>query len=224
MQLVMRSDGLRAWGAALVLAAAVALLTACVRAPAVVPQARLRDVVGALRSGGRLVDLGRADAEKIIYVFADPNCIFCYRLDRALQPYLGGGRLRERVVLVGFVRRNSLVRAAAILGSVDPAGAWRTNEENFQTASEQGGYPIPSASPPPWSVAAVRDNMQWMARAGFTATPGILYRDTAGKWVAVQGFPGVKGVRKLIADINVQVQARQRTQDSVRAAKKNGTG
>lgn len=153
------------------------------------PKPKYAAVVAALKAGGALVSMGNPKAGKVLYVFEDPNCIFCHKLSMAIVPYLESGKLRVEIAPVAFVHPDSTGKAAAILAARDPGRAWAENERKFDTATEEGGYPA-QAHPDPKRVAAIRRNMALMAQAGFGGTPGILYRDAHGRWAGVGGFPG----------------------------------
>jgi len=153
------------------------------------PKPKYADVVAALKKGGALVSMGDPKAGKVLYVFEDPNCIFCHKLSLALAPYIKAGTLRVEIAPVAFVHPDSMGKAAAILSAKDPGRAWVDNERKFDTATEEGGYPA-QAHPDRKLVAAIRHNMKLMSQAGFGGTPGILYRDARGHWAGVGGFPG----------------------------------
>lgn len=123
-----------------------------------------------------------------ITVFLDPNCIFCHRLYQRAVPLLAAGRLRLRVVMVGFLKPTSFARAAAILGAPDPARALAADERGFDVTDEEGGIP-PATSIPPAIHAAVVADTRLLARTGVEATPTLLYRDRAGHWRLMHHAP-----------------------------------
>jgi thiol:disulfide interchange protein DsbG len=61
--------------------------------------------------GTRYVTQGASASKNVIYVFFDPNCVFCHFAWRALQPYVKAG-LQVRWVPVGFLKPTSAPRAA----------------------------------------------------------------------------------------------------------------
>jgi thiol:disulfide interchange protein DsbG len=113
-------------------------------------------------------------------VFEDPNCSACHAFGKSVGPSIDAGKLRVRVIPVGFLKPDSAARAAAILSAKEPAAAWRANEATFKIAVEEGGYP--AGRPAPAALAQVRANTQLLSRVnqGRIATPTILYCDKVG--------------------------------------------
>ncbi|MGC8468344.1 MAG: thiol:disulfide interchange protein DsbG [Acetobacteraceae bacterium] len=134
-----------------------------------------------------------------IIVFFDPNCIFCHRLYLAAQPLLAAGRLRLRVVLVGFLKPSSAGRAAAILMASDPARALARDERRFDVAAEEGGI-APASAVPAAIAAAVGANTKLLAASGLEATPTLLFRDHAGVWQIIHHAPA-RGLDHLVASL-----------------------
>lgn len=125
-----------------------------------------------------------------VTVFMDPNCIFCHRLYEQAVPLLAQGRLRLRVVLVGFLKPSSLGRAAAILMAPDPQRALASDEQGFNVTTEEGGIAPPSNIPARMR-AAVDANTKLLAASGAVATPTLLFRNQAGDWqIMHHGPPG----------------------------------
>ena len=123
-------------------------------------------------------------------VFLDPNCIFCHMLYKEAEPLVAQGKLRLRVVMVGFLKPTSPARAAAILMASDPAKALATDEHGFNTTKEEGGI-APATEIPAKVKKAVVANTKLLAKSGEVATPTLLYRDHAGAWkVMHHGPPG----------------------------------
>lgn len=77
---------------------------------------------------------GAATSKNVIYVFFDPNCVFCHFAWKALQPYVKAG-LQVRWVPVGFLKPTSAQRAAAIREAKTPTQALDFNEQHFVTAA-----------------------------------------------------------------------------------------
>ena len=126
----------------------------------------------------------------ILTFFIDPNCIFCNRLYRAIEPDVSAGKLRIRFVLVGIVKKDSPQRAMSILSSSTPLQAIRQDEAHFDIASEEGGYPI-EAHPTPAATAALKANDQLLSRMGAVGTPTLLYCSKAagGHVEMMKGVP-----------------------------------
>jgi thiol:disulfide interchange protein DsbG len=153
------------------------------------PKPAYAGIIKALEKDGALIAMGSPAAKHVLYIFEDPNCIFCHKLSVALAPYIKSGKVRIKIAPVAFVHPDSMGKSTAILAAKDPGAAWATDETEFDTRTEEGGYPAQNP-PDPKLVAAVRRNMQLMGKAGFGGTPGIMYRGTDGKWAGAAGFPG----------------------------------
>ncbi len=140
-----------------------------------------------------------AHPRAIVYVFFDPNCIFCHYTWQALKPYEKAG-LQVRWVPVAFLKPTSLGRAAAILEARNGEAALDQDETHFNVAAEEGGL-APSAKPAPGSVAAIEANGRLMAAFGSQGTPTLVWRDQKSGKVKVLGgmprlsqIPGITGL------------------------------
>lgn len=147
------------------------------------PKAVLSQAMEPARPGVFVVGTGGP----VITVFFDPNCIYCHQLYGALAPEIAAGHLRVRFVIVGTFKASSTPRAASLLAAADPVQALALNESQYDTAKEEGGFPIATTIPAPLT-AAVQANSTLFGKAGFNGTPVILYCNKAG---AVQANPGV---------------------------------
>ena len=109
----------------------------------------------------------------LMLAFEDPNCIFCHKLTVDAAPLIAAGKLRLRVLPVGFLKATSAGKAAAILSAGDLAGAWEQNEAKFDVATEEGAIaPAGKTSP---MLAAVKANTSLLAKSGMMATPTIVF-------------------------------------------------
>lgn len=126
---------------------------------------------------------GNPKAKRVVYVFVDTRCPYCERLWQASQPFLKKGDVQVRNILVGVIRPESLPEAAHILAAKDPTAAWAHNEENF------GKHPTPETDAPADALQKVRANTELMQQLGFMGTPGVVWKDAAGKIHALQGMP-----------------------------------
>ncbi|MGF6604287.1 thiol:disulfide interchange protein DsbG [Paraburkholderia sp. GAS448] len=79
---------------------------------------------------------GASNPKAVIYAVADPNCIYCHLLWKALQPYEAEG-LQVRWILVGLIKQDSFGKAAALLEANDPPAAMR----RLQTGRACHGQP-----------------------------------------------------------------------------------
>jgi thiol:disulfide interchange protein DsbG len=144
-------------------------------------------VVKGLDGGGHLISEGRSSAP-LLYVFADPNCIFCYHFYRMAEPLVASGRLQLRWVMVGFLQSSSAAKATAILSARDPRGALHADEDRFDTAHESGAI-APARTQDAALRAVLKAHLSAMDVIGATGTPTLLYRDAHGRWGAVVGLP-----------------------------------
>ncbi|MCE5387423.1 MAG: thioredoxin fold domain-containing protein [Acidithiobacillus sp.] len=87
----------------------------------------------------------------VVYLFLDPNCPYCHQVYTWLQNPVREGKIRLRVVVVGFLSPTSLPKAAAILAAKDPLQTLKENEEGF--AIRDG---LPSGGIAPASPAVVQ--------------------------------------------------------------------
>ena len=151
------------------------------------PKPDYASVVGKLDSGGHLIHEGRSSAP-LLYVFADPNCIFCYHFYRMAEPLVASGELQLRWVMVGFLQSTSAAKAAAILSAPNPLGALHADEDRFDTAHESGAI-APARSQSKAVQSVLQAHLAAMDAVGATGTPTLLYRDEKGRWGAVVGLP-----------------------------------
>lgn len=133
-----------------------------------------------------LINEGAASAPQI-FVFSDPNCIFCNRIWHDFRPYIDGGRIRVSWALVDILKSSSSPRAAAILQAGDPAKALSLDETNFDASKEEGGIPALKHIPPELKAVLSHDN-DVMANANGYGTPTILYRKSH-EWHVLYGLP-----------------------------------
>ena len=130
-----------------------------------------------------------------VTAFFDPNCIYCHELYDQAQPLLKSGKLRLRIVMVGFLKPTSFAKSVAILMQSDHAQALATDETKFDEKHEEGGIE-PAKTIPAAIKKDIVANTRLLAQSGQEATPTLLYQDGAGQWQIVHGMPndGLKGV------------------------------
>ena len=153
-----------------------------------VPKPDLAKIAQQLEATGHLVQQGPDSAPKI-YVFADPNCIYCHKFSDQAAPLVKNDKLQLQWAMVGFLKDTSAGRAAAILSADEPAKAFAKNEAGFDEASESGGIkPIEDIDA---DIQNVLDaHAKQMAAAGGSGTPTLVYKDAQGKWQSKVGAPG----------------------------------
>jgi thiol:disulfide interchange protein DsbG len=144
-------------------------------------------VVSGLDAGGHLISEGRATAP-LLYVFADPNCSFCYHFYRMAEPLVSSGHLQLRWVMVAFLQSSSGAKATAILSATDPRTALHADEDRFDVAHESGGV-VPARSQVKTLQDVLQAHVSAMDTLGANGTPTLLYRDAQGHWATVIGLP-----------------------------------
>ncbi|CDQ10046.1 Thiol:disulfide interchange protein DsbG, putative (modular protein) [Acidithiobacillus ferrivorans] len=113
-------------------------------------------------------------AGPLMVVFMDPNCIYCNKFWDAAQADILAGKLRLKVIPVGFLKPTSLAKATTILQSADPATAWVHNERRFQKNIEEGGEK-PALHLDPKALVDVRANTALLGSTGEMVTPTLVY-------------------------------------------------
>lgn len=159
------------------------------------PKPDYESVAKVLAQDPHLVSEGAEDAPEI-YVFADPNCIFCHKFWNQTRDWVAAGKVQLHWVMVGFLKPSSTGYSAAIMNAEDRAGALRTFEENFGQ-SDKGGFneldPIPAEL-----KAALQQHSRWMAELDFSGTPGLLFKDANGQWRGQTGVPRQDALAKAL--------------------------
>ncbi|AUW33961.1 thioredoxin fold domain-containing protein [Acidithiobacillus caldus] len=106
-------------------------------------------------------------------LFLDPNCIFCHDFWTKAYPLAEAGKIRFKVVPVGFLKPSSLPKAVTILQGKNPVAAWAQNEASFDVHTEEGGAK-PAKTLDPKVLAEVKANTELLAKTGEVATPTIV--------------------------------------------------
>lgn len=107
------------------------------------------------------------EAGPVITAFMDPNCGYCNRFYKDVIPLVKQGKVRVRFVMVGFLREDSIPKAAEILAAKDPAKALERDEQNF-------GKKAPEPKFTPEAQAQVESNTQMMSKVGQVSTPMLV--------------------------------------------------
>jgi len=149
-----------------------------------------------LAQDSHLVSEGDEGAPEI-YVFADPNCIFCQKFWQQTRNWVAEGKVRLHWVMVGFLKPSSAGFSAAIMNADDRAAALRMFKENV--SKNGGGSGISELTPIPADLQEALDqHSQWMAELGFSGTPGLLFRDTSGQWRGQTGVPKQEALGRML--------------------------
>ena len=132
------------------------------------------------------------NVKSTIYVFMDPNCIFCHYAWKALQPYEAAG-LQVHWIPMGFLKPDSAGKAAALLQAQDGPALMRELETKFSEKDESGGIK-PLASVPPATQTRLDGNAKMFQNFGFDGTPTIIYMASGGRWADVSGLPALSSL------------------------------
>ncbi len=147
-------------------------------------QHNFKALVDALQSA-KTIHQGKSGP--LIYVFWDPNCIYCHKLWDELQPAIKTGRLQVNWVPVGVIKRSSPAKAAAILAAKSPLQAMQEDESRFNPQIEEGGITVPKHIPERF-LRAVSANTRLFEENSMQGTPSILYRAKNGAWHVIPGY------------------------------------
>ncbi|WP_206996670.1 thioredoxin fold domain-containing protein [Trinickia mobilis] len=159
--------------------------------PAVL-QARLADI----QKAPAIVEHADGVVRNTIYVFMDPNCIFCHFAWKALHPYEAVG-LEVHWIPMGFLKADSPGKGAALLQAKDGAVLLAQLETKFDEKKESGGI-APLNPIPPTAKAKLDGNLNLFKQIGFQGTPAIVYKDGSGRWTEVDGLPRLAELPKML--------------------------
>lgn len=143
---------------------------------------------------------GRNDAPRTVYVFTDPNCPYCNKFWADARPWVDGGKVVLRHIMVGILTPTSAGKAAALLGDKNPSAALAVYEQgqvaqNSTALASGRPRPLgdnglkPLATIPPAIQAKLAANEKLMASLGVQATPAIAWRDEDGIVQVQTGAP-----------------------------------
>lgn len=131
---------------------------------------------------------GNANARHMVYVVADPNCIYCNKFYNVTRSYVKSGDLAIRWIWVGFLKDTSPGLAQAILASNDPNAAIAQDETKFNESNEQGGIK-PLTNPSKEVMEKYKKNMAFLSKYQFPGTPVLIYQDQNNVPQAAFGLP-----------------------------------
>ena len=138
---------------------------------------------------------GRLNHPKtVLYVFFDANCPYCHFTWKALQPYENAG-LQVKWVPVAVLGESSLPKAVELMSSKDRLAAFRASQSQFVP-----GKPTPGTAHFPANPAVadrISRNGVLMEKFGISGTPGIVWKDQAGKIQVKGGMPRLSELAKI---------------------------
>jgi thiol:disulfide interchange protein DsbG len=164
------------------------LLTASGAARAATAPPSLGSMAGAIQNAPAISEGAQGSAIKTeLYVFMDPNCIFCHIAWKALQPYEAEG-LAIHWIPLGFLKPDSPGKAAALLQAENGPALLKQLETHYSEKDESGGIaPLPTI--PAAAQSKLASNAQLFQTLGFQGTPTVVYRDAHGAWQSIDGLP-----------------------------------
>jgi thiol:disulfide interchange protein DsbG len=136
------------------------------------------------------------NVKSTIYVFMDPNCIFCHYAWKAFQPYEAVG-LQVHWIPMGFLKPDSAGKAAALLQAKDGPALMHELETKFSEKNESGGIK-PLDSVPFATQMKLNGNAKLFKDLGFDGTPTIIYMASGNRWANADGLPALKSLPAML--------------------------
>jgi len=126
---------------------------------------------------------GKPDAPRVVYVFSDPNCPYCYKFWQAARPWVKSGKVQLRHIQVGVIREESRGQVATLLMSKNPAAVFNDINKN------KGKKQLKKMEKIPVEIAAKIDaNQALMGKYGFFSTPSMVWKNNQGEFKSAQGL------------------------------------
>lgn len=138
---------------------------------------------------------GNPDADRILYLFTDPNCPYCHELWQQTRSVVASGKVQLRHVLVGILKPSSPGKAAAILGSDNPSEMLTRNEQSFESGGVES---VPDISAT--TQKKLTANRRLMRGLNVYGTPAVFYRDASGEVRSARGVPSENRLRAMLGD------------------------
>jgi thiol:disulfide interchange protein DsbG len=138
------------------------------------------------------IGTGAKSAERVVYVFTDPDCPFCNDLWKAMQKARAPD-VQIRYLLVAVIDADSKGKDVAILEAKDPVAAFEKSERNF----DHGGI-APKSSALPETTETISFNGDLMSALHIFGTPGLVYRDEHGQVKVFAGMADEAQLRTIV--------------------------
>lgn len=150
--------------------------------------------------GSRWIADGKPNAQRVVYMFTDPNCPYCNKFWSDARPWVDSGKVQIRHVIVGILTPTSQGKAAALLAGKDPAALLAGYErgqaaETARSLASGHAHPLedgqlkPLDKIPPAVAAQLEANEKLMASLRFDATPAFVWHDDKGQLQMRVGAP-----------------------------------
>lgn len=133
----------------------------------------------------------------VIYVFMDPNCIYCHKLWLRLRQ--SKNDLQIRNILVGLIKPSSFSRAVTIIDAKNSLDALDFNELNFKSApgeNSDGGIAI-EQNMSTIAQQKIRENTELFNKLSINAVPCIFYK-MQGQVYKFVGLPNPLELRQIM--------------------------
>ena len=154
-------------------------------------EAALRDEAGyisAAQLANRIKEQDRGflvgKSGPIVTVFFEPYCGYCGKLFQDMRPLIDKGEIRARFIMVGFLRPDSVTRAAELASAANPYRALGTWEDRKDKQA------APAAKADAADEEVVRANSALMGEAGQGGTPALVVCKKDGTVELINGMPG----------------------------------
>jgi len=145
-----------------------------------------------------LKSIALGTGKREVWIYFDPNCIFCNRLWEEMKPY--GRDVTSHWIPVGFLKKDdSLKKATGLLQAKNPVRALEENEDRFDTGTEEGAFPIPASIDVAAERAVATSTIGLGQATGELSTPTIVFRGADGKAHSVMGLP--RDLRKFLSGV-----------------------
>ena len=135
---------------------------------------------------------GAKSAQRVVYVFTDPDCPYCNDLWKAMQTARAPD-VQIRYLLVAVIDADSKGKDAAILEAKDPAAALEKTERNY----EHGGI-APKTDMLAETKETISFNGDLMAALHIFGTPGLVYMDEHNQVKVYAGMPDEKQLQAIV--------------------------
>jgi len=145
-----------------------------------------KEVWAALQDSSNWVADGNDDADRIIYMFDDPECPYCHLFWQKARPWVEAGKVQIRHVMVGIITQESPAEAAAIMAAKDPAKALDEHQKNYRGEGRNG---VDASKVTEKAKGQIDMNELMMRKFGISGTPALYYLRKDGNIGSVRGMP-----------------------------------
>ena len=133
---------------------------------------------------------------KRLWIFLDPNCLWCHRLYADLKVTPLPEDVSVNWVPVAFLKPSSVGRAETLLSKGLPALA--DDETRFNESAEDGGVPETRR---PDLEAAVKENTRILGSTGGIMTPTLVYLNGEGQAKRFDGYPTPEILGRILSEV-----------------------